>query len=323
MIAVTCKPEQVTDVHSAQFMLTPEQISFFRRQGFLALDQITSVPDLSVIRETLENLFARRSGFAEGAFFDFAGANDEGGTFTLPQLLDPRSFAPSLMDSEFFHNAMTIARQLLGPDVTFAADHAIGKLAHIGGPTPWHQDDAFQDSGVVRDEISIWMPLQAVDLVNGCMSFVPGTGGSEVQLHRSLNGDKRVHALECIAGFDPATAVACPIPAGGCTIHTSRTVHGAGPNRSAKPRFAYVLIFNTPPKGALVSQPRPWLTGKATARMDRRRAWMLRGGLIVHSWRRLRQMRYIGFHEMSIRVAWKVRRLFDQSHPGREASQIS
>jgi ectoine hydroxylase-related dioxygenase (phytanoyl-CoA dioxygenase family) len=302
--------KQGNDAFPAQFALTSSQIASFERQGFLALDQVTSAGDLAAIRGTLENLFENRSGFAEGAFFDFAGARDQDGIFTLPQLLDPRSFAPDLLKSEFYHNAMAIARQLLGPEATFAADHALVKPALIGCPTPWHQDDAFQDSGVVRDEISIWMPLQDVDLVNGCMSFIPGTRDADVFEHRSMNGDSRIHGLECISGFDPETAVACPIPAGGCTIHTSRTVHGAGRNLSPHPRFAYVLIFNAPPRVALVSQPRPWLIGKVTSRMQRRRNWMRHGGLLIHSWRRLKQMRQIGIREMSVRVLWKTRKLF-------------
>ncbi|MDB5395969.1 MAG: phytanoyl-CoA dioxygenase [Rhodospirillales bacterium] len=323
MALAASKQLEITDVDPEQIMLTATQLSVFKSNGFVTMSQVTSDTDLATIRETLEDLFTRRCGLAEGAFFDFAGSSDEDGVFALPQLLDPRSFAPNLMNSEFFHNAMAIARQLLGPEAAFAADHALVKPAQFGGPTPWHQDDAFQDSGVVRDEISIWMPLQAVDRINGCMSFIPGTGRSEVLPHRSLNGDSSIHGLECISGFDRATAVTCPIPAGGCTIHSSRTVHGAGANRSAKPRFAYVLIFNTPPKGPLVSQPRPWLEGKMTPRMKRRRAWMRRGGLIVHSWRRLKQIKQIGLHEMSIRIIWKLRKFLGESHAVAKLLHIS
>jgi len=57
-------------------------------------------------------------------------------------------------------------------------------------------------------------------------------------------------------GFDYVTgakcslkskAVACPIPAGGCTIHHNRMMHYAGPNRSEIPRRAMILMFGVKP----------------------------------------------------------------------------
>ena len=288
--------------------VTPEIKARFAAQGFLALERITSDADIAFIRDTLERLFADRSGYEEGAFFDFAGAGDEDGIFKLPQLLDPRSFAPALVETEFFRNGLAVAKELLGKDTTFAADHALVKPAMTGGLTPWHQDEAFHDPELHRDAISIWMPLQAVDQVNGCMSFIPGSHLGEVLPHRSMNGDDRIHALECAGSFDVAEAVHCPMPAGGCTIHTSRTLHGAGPNKSERPRFAYVLVFHCPTKPAGSPKDHPWLVGKTTPRMNRRRAWMRHGGFLVHGWRRMKQIKHIGVRETYFRIVGKLRK---------------
>jgi hypothetical protein len=73
----------------------------------------------------------------------------------------------------------------------------------------------------------------------------------------------------------------------------------------------------------LVSQPRPWLEGRMTPRMKRRRAWMRRGGLIIHSWRRLKQIKQIGLHEMSIRIIWKIRRFLGENHAVAKLLHIS
>ena len=43
-------------------------------------------------------------------------------------------------------------------------------------------------------------------------------------------------------------AIACPIPAGGCTIHHNRTMHYAGANRSDIPRRALILGFGIKPQ---------------------------------------------------------------------------
>lgn len=287
-------------------LITSEMISLFQQEGFLSIDKLISEDSLASVRNTIERLFESRSGFSEGAFFDFTGTREEKGVFELPQLIDPRSFAPSLIDSEFFLRARDIARALLGPKAMLASDHAMLKPALNGPITPWHQDEAFQRSGPIRDEVSIWMPLQRVDHTNGCMSFIPGSHKWRVLPHRSLGGDDRIHALECYAGFDPQQAVSCPIPAGGCTIHTSRTLHTAGPNKSAYPRFAYILVFQRPATAMPLPQEKPWLSNKTTAQMNRRRAWMQGKGCLIHSWRRIKQTKEIGLREMLNRVTNKI-----------------
>ena len=40
---------------------------------------------------------------------------------------------------------------------------------------------------------------------------------------------------------DPDLATACPVPAGGCTVHTGRTLHFTGGNTTAQPRRAYII----------------------------------------------------------------------------------
>jgi ectoine hydroxylase-related dioxygenase (phytanoyl-CoA dioxygenase family) len=43
-------------------------------------------------------------------------------------------------------------------------------------------------------------------------------------------------------------ATACELPAGGATVHDSRTLHYTGPNRTDRPRRAYILIFGNQPR---------------------------------------------------------------------------
>jgi ectoine hydroxylase-related dioxygenase (phytanoyl-CoA dioxygenase family) len=152
--------------------------------------------------------------------------------------------------------------------------------------------------------------LQAVDQSNGCMCFIPGSHRGAVLPHRSLNGDAQIHALECYSGFDRGDAIYCPLPAGGCTIHTSRTLHASGPNRSNSPRFAYVLVFHGPATSPNHRFERPWLLGRASPQLRRRRKWMRRSGMFVHPWRRARQIKYIGAHETILRIYLKI---FSQS----------
>ena len=128
--------------------------------------------------------------------------------------------------------ARGMAEQILGGAVRFKADISLMKPARIGEATPWHQDEAFQDPAFDYEEVSFWLALQPVNEANSCMAYLPGSHKGPVLPHGFPGNDPRIHALECISGFDPRDAVECPLPAGGCVIHNGRTVHGAGPNLS-------------------------------------------------------------------------------------------
>src|SRR5205085_8106879 len=124
-------------------------------------------------------------------------------------------------------------------------DHAILKPALHGVETPWHQDEAYWDPAFEYESMSIWISLQEATEENGCMWFVPGSHRLDVLPHHSIDNNPRIHGLE-VDGADVVKAIACPLPAGGCTIHHNRTLHYTGPNRSSQPRRALILGFGLP-----------------------------------------------------------------------------
>jgi ectoine hydroxylase-related dioxygenase (phytanoyl-CoA dioxygenase family) len=248
--------------------LSPEQVAFFHREGYLAIDAITTPEEIAVLREVYDRIFAARAGRESGDQFDLAGTDEEGKEASLPQILSPSKYAPELTDTLYRANALAISRQLLGDEADFQGDHAILKPARHGAPTPWHQDEAYWNAALEYNSLSVWMPLQEATLENGCMHFIPGSHRLEVQPHHSINNDPRIHGLEA-DHVDASTAVACPLPAGGATFHLSRTYHYAGANNSDIPRRAYILAFGT--KALKRTEPRsfPWMDAKQTAREAR------------------------------------------------------
>lgn len=223
--------------------LSAAQIQGFHRDGFLALDALTKPEETATLREVYDELFASRRSDLGRDHLDL-GAVDEDGRETLTQILNPAKHAPTLGDTQARINALSIARQLLGAETSAGGDHAIMKPPGHGAPTPWHQDEAYWDPRYRHSGISIWMPLQEATLDNGCMQFLPGSHALDVVPHRLVDAD--AHALEVAEPVDEDRAVACPIPAGGCTIHHCRTLHYAGPNRSDGPRRAYIMGFSVP-----------------------------------------------------------------------------
>jgi hypothetical protein len=259
-------------------------------QGYLVIDRIADDQEVIRIREICKTLFETRAGFDEGKQFDMVGTDDDSTPPSLPQIEHPSALAPELISTEFFANAYSLAKHLLGPKARFEFDHIIKKPALDGAVTPWHQDESFRDPAYDYSEITVWMPLQDVDQRNGCMRFIPGSNRGEVLPHRSVNDDARVHALECYEGFDPASAVRCRLAAGGCTVHMGRTIHGAGPNHSEASRYAYSLVFDLPKTPRVTPRVFGWQEHRQTARMTREYAWRRSvGGIYQRAIRNIRR----------------------------------
>jgi hypothetical protein len=292
--------------------LEPSMVERFREDGFLSIETGLTEDDIAGLRKTLAALHDENVGFDEGALFDAAGVDDGSTPARFPQILHPRSFAPELIGNRFYQQARVIAEQLLGSEVRFKADISLMKPARIGATTPWHQDEAFQDPAFDYEEVSFWLALQPVDESNSCMAYIPGSHKGPVLPHGFPGDDPRIHALECIGGFDPKDAVSCPLPAGGCVIHTGRTVHGAGPNPSNEARMAYVLIFDKVPVPARTQRHFPWRAHHQTARAKRELAWRRSGGLLVHLWRQRSRVRVTSVRTLLFdvrRAARAVRRV--------------
>src|SRR5437870_4772312 len=141
-------------------LLTQAQIDFYHREGFLALEAITTPAEVAWLRDVYDRLFEARAGREEGNQFDLGGTDEEGEEAVLPQILGPSRYAPELKEGLFRVNALAIARQLLGPEAQARGEHAILKPAGKGAPTPWHQDEAYWDPTLAYESLSIWIPLQ-------------------------------------------------------------------------------------------------------------------------------------------------------------------
>ena len=251
--------------------LTEAQVRQFHDEGWVALPAITTPSEIEWLRELYDRLFDARVGREEGNQFDLAGDDQDPDAAALPQILQLSKYAPELKDCQYWRHGLAVARQLLGPETRHQGEHAILKPASNGAATPWHQDEAYWNAALDYNSLSIWMPLQDADRDNGCLWFLPGSHRWEVKPHHCIGNDPRVHGLEIDhpEQLDTSSAVVCPVPAGGCSIHHCRTLHYAGPNHTPGRRRAYILGFGTP--AAERPEPREfyWNTAKQTPREAR------------------------------------------------------
>jgi len=253
-------PDFVADV-------TDHQIAFFREEGYLRIERITSDEEVGWLKGIYDELFGNRTGEEQGAYFDLAGPRAHDGRETLPQVLGPERTFPELRETAYFRNGRTIAAKLLGMplDQVNGGGHMILKPARYGSATPWHQDEAYWGPQVLHHGLSVWMSLDPATVDSGCLQFIPRSHlAREVRVHRHIDNDPTVHGL-VTDDVDPSEAVACPLDPGGATFHHCRTLHYAAPNATDHARRAYINVFNAPPQKRSQPAHRPWIDEEAAA----------------------------------------------------------
>jgi ectoine hydroxylase-related dioxygenase (phytanoyl-CoA dioxygenase family) len=251
--------------------LTTEQITAFRRNGYLVVEDASTDKELAEMRVAYDQLFAKRLGWENGDLFDMVSPDNLDKGLSLPQLLWPSRYEPFFLDTVIRRTALSLAQQILGPGAENMNEHAILKPAHAGAATPWHQDESFNTLGSgFLESIGMWMPLQDVSEGNGCLWYVPGSNLGPLYPHHSPRNDPRIHGLETTPP-DLSLKLAVPIPmrAGSLAIHHSLTLHSAGVNNSGEPRRAYALGFGVKTERSLLTRDYPWNLEKQTAREAR------------------------------------------------------
>ena len=134
----------------------------------------------------------------------------------------------------------------------FFFDMLISKEPGQLNETPWHNDYAYSGVPVAPPgrisalkSVQFWVALDPVDERNGCMQFIPGSHRLPSPEHFVASGtDDDPGRLLATEDVDPTQAVSCPLPPGGCTVHSTGTLHFTGGNATSdRPRRAYIFNF--------------------------------------------------------------------------------
>jgi hypothetical protein len=237
-----------------------EQVAFFRTNGYVAIDRITVDEEVEWLREIFDMVFSNPSGGMPGGYYDTLETTDSDDP-TLPQALFPEAALPALLDTLYIRNARRISARLLGVELDDLGHwgHMISKPPGRDNPAPWHQDEAYWEPTHRYQAVGAWMPLDDVDVDNGCLWFIPGSHTGEVLGHRRIDDNPDIALLELTEPIDVSTAVPVPMRAGGASFHHPRMLHHSRPNISGGPRRAYANEFQTLPELLDPPADRPWV----------------------------------------------------------------
>uniref|UniRef100_UPI00404B3F2F phytanoyl-CoA dioxygenase family protein n=1 Tax=Cephaloticoccus sp. TaxID=1985742 RepID=UPI00404B3F2F len=218
-----------------EYPLTPEQISNYRRDGFIQLNDVITGQDLAAMREAITRAVQEES----------ATDNPQRVKSSYEQIFIQKvnlwtrhaTVRPFVLN----HRFASLAQRLSGAPARIWHDQALFKEPHTGAKTPWHQDTLYWPHEPKREQTTIWIALQDTTIHNGCMSFIPGTHKLEGIEPVNLSDPQELYEIAPqTKGIKPVT---CELKAGSCTFHNGMTFHYAGPNRSDGMREAMAIIY--------------------------------------------------------------------------------
>ncbi len=234
--------------------MSADQIQQFNTQGFIAIPRLLDAQTLTSLQEYYDKIVRHE--------IELPGDRQLGGV--TRQVMNPSKHIPYFLSNPAVKSGIHISSQILGTsNVELCFDMLIYKPPLHPKPTPWHQDFAYNGSPVAaegsdtgRGGIQFWVALDDVDFENGCMHFIPQQHTQGLKRHFVYAGQPtdpgRLLATDAFGDPDlPNAGIACPLAAGGCTIHFYGTPHYTPPNiTSNRGRRAY--IFNIRERGGEV-----------------------------------------------------------------------
>jgi ectoine hydroxylase len=214
--------------------LTPDQIAFYREQGYLLLEGRVPEDTLRAIRAEIERFTEMARGLT---------ASDD----RLDLEDSHRPDAPRLRRVKLPHTQSTVidglmrsdailapVRDLIGPNLRLQTTKLNMKSAGFGAAVEWHQDWAFYPY-TNDDVLAVGVLIDDMTEANGPLMVFPGTHRGPALDHHHDGVFAGAVDLEA-SGFDLADAVPLMGPAGSISIHHARILHGSALNTSTRDR---------------------------------------------------------------------------------------
>ena len=227
------------------FLLSAEQINFFRQNGFVKLKNVLSAEAIAYLNTTISDEVKRLN----TQHLPLKERDTYGKAFL--QIMNIWTKSGPVKEIVFSKRFAKIAADLLGVSgVRLYHDQALYKEPG-GGITPWHADQYYWP--LANDStVTVWIPLQETPLEMGPLEFSSRsfklTAGrdkeigdeSQQMLHETLDKEGFEHVIE-------------PFEIGEVSFHKGWLFHRAGANNTDKMRGVMTMIYMD--KDMILKQP--------------------------------------------------------------------
>lgn len=221
--------------------LTHEQVAEYRKNGFIAVENVFSQEEIESLRRVTEEFVQQSAELTEhNEMFDLdfaAGHSRE--TPKLRRIKEPHTLHPVYNAAMCKEGLLDIIEQLLGPNIKLHHTKLNMKAPGGGAQVEWHTDWGFYPA-TNDDILEIGLTFDDMEIENGCLMCIPGSHNGPAWSHHE-NGYFVGAVPE--SDFNIKDAVPITVKAGGVSIHHVRTLHGSAPNVSDRPRRLLLMGY--------------------------------------------------------------------------------
>jgi chlorinating enzyme len=210
---------------------TPEQVDFYRQNGYLKFGRIFTAAEMDTLREHVDAMIHRLPEGKRPEAMDVPHFQDP---WLFRYLADPR--------------VLDVIGDFIGPDIVLWSSHFIAKPRGDGRAVPWHTDGEYWGKLLEpMNVITLWLAVDESSVENGCMRVIPGSHnekGSGMDRYDPVDTATNVFGAEIKKDFlDESRAVDLELPVGECHFHDAWTVHSSCPNNSERRRCGYTMRY--------------------------------------------------------------------------------
>lgn len=211
--------------------LSRSQVAQFYEEGFLSPVDIMSEDEALNYRVRLEE--------AEALYPRELNAENRNNPHLAFTFLD-----------ELAHHALVLdaVEDLIGADISLWGSVLFIKEPASPHFVSWHQDATYM--GIEPQEfVTPWIALSPSNLQSGCMSMIPGSHRSDIQIHEETFAEDNILTRgQAIENVDESSAVDLILRPGQMSIHHAKVIHGSKPNLSQHRRIGFALqAYMAPP----------------------------------------------------------------------------
>ena len=220
-----------------------DQIARYRRDGVIVIEGLLDDPTRQKMKQVLADLIERSRGVhSHNDVYDLE-PNHSAQHPRVRRIKKPNLVHPVFAGFMRSPRLVAVLSALLGPSgVRLNSSKLNLKSPHYGSPVEWHQDWAFYPH-TNDDILAVGVMLDDATMENGPLLVLPGSHRGPTYDHHGADG-RFCGAMEPARDrLDYGSAVPLIAPAGACSFHHVRVVHGSAQNRSTQSRNLLLYEF--------------------------------------------------------------------------------
>ena len=242
--------------------LTPDQLEFFRTQGYLLLEDVLDPAVFAPLIGEIDAIVdgAARDAHSRGELSDLhAGLPFSKRLVQVQsQLANPAPLLGQLkgkLKTEGMFHIMTqpalldIVESVIGPEILVHPQYNLrAKLPNQNVTVvPWHQDLGYLKPDAEETfMVNFWIPLVDATVENGSLEIIAGSHRAPLIGHRHGMGPGANFKGITDEHLPPGERVPCLMKAGGVLVLQHKTIHRSIPNHSDHIRWSLDLRYSDP-----------------------------------------------------------------------------